>query len=192
MTVLAHAGAADESLAVAMIFVALWVGWIGWSRLRGTGFPGMPRWGGQVLLGAAVAMLVAAAIVPGALFGPTPSPAEPMPAAEGERPSSDATLSFAEPADGATVEGDQLEVVLELTGGRIIETSSLDLRPDEGHVHLTLDGEIVSMTFGTVQVLPIGELPPGQHTLVAEFVAADHSPFAPRVATAISFEKGGA
>lgn len=189
MIVLAHAGAVDESLAVAMIFVALWAGWIGWSRLRGTGFPAMPRWGGYALVAAGVAMLVAAAIVPGALFGPTPDPSDALPSAGGERPSSTATITFVEPADGAVIAAEQLEVVLGLDGGRIVETSSLDLRPDEGHVHLTLDGESVSMTFGTVQVLPIDTLPPGEHTLVAEFVAADHAPFDPRVATAVTFEK---
>jgi hypothetical protein len=184
---LAHAGAVDESLAVAMIFAALWVGWIGRSRLRGTGFPRMPRWGGIALLVAAAGLLVAAAVVPRAIFGPTPdAPMVDDVVAIGERPASTASLEFVEPVDGSRVDDDQLEVVLELEGGQVVEEATTEVVPDEGHIHLTLDGRIVSMTFGTVQVVDVRALPPGEHTLEAEFVAADHAPFSPRVLTSVT------
>jgi hypothetical protein len=189
---LAHAGAVDESLAVAMIFAALWVGWIGWSKLRGTGFPRMPRWGGGALLVAAAALLVAAAIVPRAIFGPTPdAPTVDDVVATGERPASTASLDFVEPVDGARVDGDQLEVVLDLEGGRVVEEATTEVVPDEGHIHLTLDGRIVSMTYGTVQVVDVRALAPGEHTLEAEFVAADHAPFSPRVLTDVTVVREG-
>ena len=71
---LAHAGAADESLAVGMVFAALWVGWIGWSRRKGTGFDRLPAWAGPALLGVAVVVFAASAVIPRAIFGPTALP----------------------------------------------------------------------------------------------------------------------
>ena len=192
---LAHAGAADESLAVAMVFAALWVGWIGWSRIRGTGFPRLSRTAGFGLLAIGVALLVASAVVPNALLGPTPSGDARSPGATpipGERPASTASLAIVSPADGATVTDDALEVVMELAGGRVVEGASTELAPDEGHIHLTLDDELVSMTYGTVQVLDLRTAAPGTHTLEAEFVAADHSPFSPRVTTSVTFTTGSA
>ncbi|HSL11603.1 MAG TPA: hypothetical protein VLA82_09860 [Actinomycetota bacterium] len=188
---LAHAGGADESLAIAMVFAALWIGWMGWSRVRGTGFPRLPRGAGFGLLGAAIVVLLASAVVPGAVFGPTPSP---TPAAggqpTGDRPASTATLSIVAPLDGETLTSDELEVVMDLQGGRVVEAASTQLSPDEGHIHLSIDGEVVSMTYGTVQVLDLRSLAPGSHVLEAEFVAADHAPFSPRVLSKVSFTNG--
>jgi hypothetical protein len=189
---LAHAGAADESLAVAMVFAALWIGWIGWSRVRGTGFPRMSRGAGFALLAAGAALLVAAAIVPQAVLGPTPPAADPAAVAPAPEPiASTATIDVVAPADGTAVSGDELEVVMELEGGRVVEGASTQLAPDEGHIHVSVDGEVVSMTYGTVQVLDLRTLEPGTHTLEAEFVAADHAPFSPRVVSSVSFTTGG-
>ena len=58
---LAHAGAADESLSVVLLFAGLWVGWIGWSRLKGRGFPRLPTGGAVVLLGVGIALAIGAA-----------------------------------------------------------------------------------------------------------------------------------
>ena len=41
------------------------------------------------------------------------------------------------------------------------------------------------MTYGLVQVVDLRDLPPGSHTLQAEYVAADHAPFDPRVTAAV-------
>ena len=59
------------------------------------------------------------------------------------------------------------------------------LTPDTGHVHLYVDGHLIAMATSTMAQLPV---PPGQHTLVAEFVAADHGPFRPRVTATVRFE----
>jgi hypothetical protein len=181
---LAHGGAVDESLSVAMLFGALWVGWIGWSRLRGKGFPTVPSLAGPALVVAAAALAISAAFLPRALFPASPAPAR----ASGPRPASTASLSFAQPADGQVVTDDEVDVVLDLEGGRIVEETSSDLTPDTGHVHLMLDGDLVSMTFGLVQVVDLRDVSPGPHTLQAEFVAADHAPFDPRVTAAVRFE----
>jgi hypothetical protein len=175
-------------MSVALLFGALWVGWIGWSRLRGKGFSRMPAWAGPGLLVAAAALAVAAATVPRAIFPATPPAAAAAPTSVGQRPTSTARLSFDEPAIGATVDADDLEVVLDLRGGRIVEDTSTDLAPDTGHVHLVLDGRLVSMTYGLVQVVDLRDLPPGSHTLQAEYVAADHAPFDPRVTAVTTFE----
>jgi hypothetical protein len=55
-----------------------------------------------------------------------------------------------------------------------------------------VDGSIVSMTYGTEQRVPLGGLEPGPHVLQAEFVAADHAPFDPRVTAREQFVMEGA
>jgi hypothetical protein len=185
---LAHAGAADESLSVVLLFVAIWVGWVGWSRVKGNAFPRLPAWSGPGLLAAAAVVVVSAAVVPRALFPAAPTgSAGSSPAAAGPRPVSSATLSFRDPP-GGVVTADEVEVVLDLQRGRIVDAASTTLTPDTGHVHLVLDGELVSMTYGLVQVVDLRGMPPGQHTLRAEYVAADHAPFDPRVTAAVRFE----
>lgn len=186
---LAHAGAADESLSVVLLFGALWVGWAGWSRLRGKAFPRLPSWGGPALLAAAVALVVSSAVVPRAIFPATPQgEALVSPAPADPRPSSSATLSFRDPVNGSSVAADQVEVVLILQGGSVVDAASTVLTSDTGHVHLMLDGELVSMTYGLVQVVDLNGMVPGMHTLQAEYVAADHAPFDPRVTATVRFE----
>jgi hypothetical protein len=186
---LAHAGAADESLSVLLLFAGLWVGWVGWSRLKGRGFPRLSTSGAVVLIAAGVALAISAAVMPRALFPPTPvSQASSAPA--GVRPSSTASLSFERPVANQRTTGDQLDVVLNLQGGRIVATSSTTLTPDTGHIHLSVDGAVVSMTYGLVQAVDLRGLQPGEHTLEAEYVAADHGPFDPRITTNLRFETG--
>jgi hypothetical protein len=180
---LAHAGSADESLAIAMVLVALWVGWIGRSRLKGMGFGRLPRPAAYAALAAAAGLLAASAIVPRALFPRTvPPPAGAAPIA------STATLAFVRPADGALATGTQLELVLRLDGGRVIDATS-PVTPDTGHIHVSVDGKLVSMTYGTVQVLDLRPYGPGTHTITAEFVAADHRSFTPPVTATRTFRR---
>jgi hypothetical protein len=187
---LAHAGAADESLSVVLLFTGLWVGWAGWSRLKGRGFPRLPSGGAVALIVVGVALAVSAAVVPRALFPPT-SPGLASPTPGGPRPASTATLSFVEPAPNQEVTGDTLQVVLDLEGGRIVDTTSMNLTPDTGHIHLLLDGSLVSMTYGSVQEVDLRGLAPGDHRLEADFVAADHGPFDPQVRSSVEFRSGG-
>jgi len=116
--------------------------------------------------------------------------AEPTPSPPGERPSSPATLTIVEPAPGAEVDGDSVPVRLELEGGTIVEEVSPELTPTEGHVHLALDGETITL-LGTLEedlaTLAGGPLEPGQHILEAEFVAKDHGFFIPRVTSTVTF-----
>ena len=67
-----------------------------------------------------------------------------------------------------------MDVLVDLEGGRIVQGSSTDLLPDTGHIHVFVDGTIVSMTFGEKQQIPVGDLPQSRTGFKAEFVAADH------------------
>ena len=178
---LAHAGGTPEFVSSALVAAGLVVGWIGLSRIRGRGFSRVPGWGAWMLIGLAPVVLVASFVVPSALW-PQPS---------GNRPASTATIAFAEPAPGQVVNGDDLEVLVRVDGATIVEGSSTDLSPDTGHLHLFVDGAIVSMTSGEVQRVPVHDLDPGVHELQAEFVAADHAPFDPRVVITTTFVTEG-
>jgi hypothetical protein len=102
-----------------------------------------------------------------------------------ERPRSTAKIAIVQPQANDTVHG-RLTVRLRLFGGRITkQVSATDLPPDEGHVHLSIDGQIQTMTFGLEQKLKAPK--PGRHILQAEFVAKDHGPFSPRVLAATPF-----
>jgi hypothetical protein len=180
--VLAHAGTADEQVALLMVVSGLWVGWAGLSRLRGRGFPLLPLASAWVLSGLGVVIVVAGLILPRQFLGPNPASATPS----GARPASTATLTIQQPTAGEAVEGAQVEVVMKLTGGQVIDTATTTLTPDTGHIHLSLDGKLASMTYGLVQLVDL-TLDPGSHTLRAEFVAADHGPFDPRVMATVRF-----
>ena len=87
-------------------------------------------------------------------------------------------VQIVQPAAGATLTGTSVHIVLKLTGAQIVSTTSTDIRPDQGHVHLYVDNVLYSMNYGLEQDLPVH---PGTYVLKAEFVASDHFPFNPRV-----------
>ena len=75
-------------------------------------------------------------------------------------------------------------LVVTLEGGQVVPFSSLRLEPNEGHIHLFLDGALVSMSTGLTADLLAR---PGTHRLVAEFVAVDHGSFDPPVTATTTF-----
>jgi hypothetical protein len=100
------------------------------------------------------------------------------PAANQPRPRSTATLQILEPSPGSVLTATTVRVRLALSGGRIIQETTTRLAPDEGHIHLLVDGQVVSMLYGLNQEV---EVVKGPHLLQAEYVANDHFPFNPRV-----------
>jgi hypothetical protein len=134
---------------------------------------------------ARAAVLLAAALGLAACSGGGGS-AQPAATTAATRPSSPAKLTIETPRNGQTVHQDRPEVRLELVGAKIVNQTTTRIQGDEGHIHLLVDGKLVNMNYGLSQRLP--ELPPGQHVLQVEFVAADHAPFEPRVLTQAAFQ----
>ncbi len=106
------------------------------------------------------------------------------------RPSTAARLEIVSPHDDEVFRGDpaRIPVELHLDGGKVVPFTSLRLVPNEGHIHLYLDGSLHSMT--TALEVSIAASP-GQHQLRAEFVAVDHGPFQPRVLATVTFRVRG-
>jgi hypothetical protein len=96
-----------------------------------------------------------------------------------ERPSSPAKIGIEVPKNGAVVKAGDVDVKIDLQGGEVVEPSVREVTPTTGHIHVELDGIVVSMRYGLEQTIKVSD--PGTHTLRVEFVAADHSPFNPRV-----------
>jgi hypothetical protein len=134
---------------------------------------------------AGAALALAAALVLAACGGsstgktgdgsPSPSP----------RPSSPAQITIVTPKEGKVVIGPSVLVRVRLTGATIVPATTKAITPTTGHLHLSLDGKLISMNYQATQTLP--NVPPGQHVLKVEFVAADHIPFNPRVITGVTF-----
>jgi hypothetical protein len=125
----------------------------------------------------AIATLASAAVLAACAASASPNPS-PAATALGPRPSSPAVVTIVQPPQGAALSGASVHVVLGLTGGRIVEVTSTDIRPDEGHIHLYVNNALVTMNYGLEQDVPVA---PGTYVVKAEFVAADHAPFTPRV-----------
>jgi hypothetical protein len=118
-------------------------------------------------------------LLAGALAACSAAPAQsPMSTPAPTRPTSSGSIRIISPTMNQVVRGSTLHVVIGLTGARIVSASTTNIRPDEGHVHLYVDNNLVSMNYGLEQDLPVH---PGTYVLKAEFVAADHAPFSPRV-----------
>ncbi|MGH2636947.1 MAG: hypothetical protein ACRDHU_12490 [Actinomycetota bacterium] len=105
------------------------------------------------------------------------------------RPSSAAELTIDSPKNGEVVRGATVNLRVGLEGARIVPLTTTELSPDEGHLHVLLDDELISMTEGLRQSIP--DVAPGPHRLTVEFVAADHAPFDPRVVAVVAFEVRG-
>jgi hypothetical protein len=81
-----------------------------------------------------------------------------------------------------------IPVELRLEGAKVVLFSSLHLVPNEGHIHLYLDGSLVSSMSDLDARVTAS---PGHHELRAEFVAVDHGPFDPRVVATVAFSVQG-
>jgi hypothetical protein len=94
------------------------------------------------------------------------------------RPSSPAVVRIVSPTQGAVVKGPNVHIVVAVDNATVVQQTTTTVKPDEGHVHLYLDNALTYMAYTLQQDLPVTT---GTYILKAEFVAADHAPFNPRV-----------
>jgi hypothetical protein len=106
-----------------------------------------------------------------------------------DRPKSTGKLAIAAPHDGQVVKGSNLTLKVDLTGAKVVPATTTKITPDQGHLHVTLDGKLISMNYGLSEKLPKMTL--GTHLVQVEFVASDHLPFDPRVMTQAAFQVNG-
>jgi hypothetical protein len=108
----------------------------------------------------------------------------PTAAKSAQRPRTQAKLEILQPAANE-VTGPNTTLVVKLIGAQVVAQTTGKLVTDKGHIHVSVDGQLVSMAYGTTQDLH--DLKPGSHTVQAEFVALDHAPFANRVVAQVLF-----
>jgi hypothetical protein len=100
------------------------------------------------------------------------------------RPRSTAKLMILDPRTGAELHTRTVVVKLSLVGGTITKEVTTNITPNVGHIHIRLDGRTITLLGSLTDPVPVT---PGPHIIEAEFVAADHGPFDPRVLSAVSF-----
>jgi Family of unknown function (DUF6130) len=100
------------------------------------------------------------------------------------RPFTPARIQITSPTPNA-VTGRDVNVQVDLIGAHEVQPSAGTIRPDEGHIHVSVDGSVVAMAYSTTQELK--GLTPGSHFVQVEFVAIDHLPFRNRVIAAMLF-----
>lgn len=91
------------------------------------------------------------------------------------RPATAARLDVLAPLDGATFSG-RVPVRVRVVGGRLSPPAALANQPNEGHLHIAVDGQLISMVGTESQDIPV---PPGEHRIRLELVANDHIAFCP-------------
>jgi hypothetical protein len=108
-----------------------------------------------------------------------------------------ATVTFVQPANGATVTGPDVNISLAVTGVEIAPAT--DPRPGTGHHHIYINDDVTRTTESIPMDLPnvrhfgtgVGEfaltgLEPGQHRLIAVVADAQHVPLNPLVTDTIT------
>jgi hypothetical protein len=111
------------------------------------------------------------------LFEPALVPCE-------DRPGTEATLEVLSPTAGQVFTTMDVPLKLDLQGGKVASLASTKNKEGEGHLHISIDGRLASMTGEAEQVL---QVPAGEHELEVEFVANDHAPFCKRVNDRVRF-----
>lgn len=111
------------------------------------------------------------------LFEPAQIPCE-------DRPLTQASVSVTSPLPDQVFESQDVPLKIDLQGGEIASVSSSNNREGEGHLHISIDNRLASMTAEADQVL---QVPAGKHELEVEYVANDHAPFCKRIADRVRF-----
>jgi hypothetical protein len=105
-----------------------------------------------------------------------------------DQPTTDAHLTIISPTPNE-VTGPNLTLKFSVTGATISQPDVFKIVPNEGHIHVSLDGKLVQMAYQATT--EVAGLAPGEHTLQAEFVANNHLPFANPVLAVVIFTVKG-
>jgi hypothetical protein len=100
------------------------------------------------------------------------------------RPATDARIQILSPTPNQET-GPDVTVQVKLIGAKEVPQVTGTIKPDEGHIHVSLDGAVVAMAYGDTQTLK--GITPGQHSVQVDFVATDHIPFRNRVTAGVLF-----
>lgn len=175
----AHGGSTAGADNVSSVLVAADIGVISWFlhvRRRATGAMRTWKWALPPL---AVLLLL------GACTTTAWVPATTIRCSATKRPTTNARVQILAPTPNQAIAGTKTTLKLRLIGGRLEPVNTTKCRNNEGHMHVSVDNQLTSMTQGLEQ--PLVALTPGTHTVQAEFVAADHRPFQPRVIAFVLF-----
>jgi len=129
-----------------------------------------------------IAVLVAIAVI--GLTGCSSDNKSSSTPSASQRPATDARIQILAPTPNQET-GPDVTVQVKLIGAKEVPQVSGAVKPDEGHIHVSLDGAVVAMAYGDTQSLK--GLTPGQHSVQVDFVAVDHLPFKNRVTAAVLF-----
>jgi len=114
------------------------------------------------------------------------STSNPSRDAASARPSSPARLTIVSPTNGTVFRTGNVPIRIRLQDARIVPSTTTAIVPNQGHLHVYVDDQIVGMNYGLTDVLH--HVTAGIHSLRVEFVGADHLPFDPRVIAQAEFE----
>ena len=138
--------------------------------------PGKARRAGLILAGVGFATF---------LVGPDLLRSPPPECVRLERP---ATVEIVAPRQGESVAAGRVALHIDLKGGRATSLSSTRNRPGEGHLHILLDGRLISMSGTLEEQLTI---PAGRHEIEVEYAANNNAPFCTPVGDVVAFEVAG-
>jgi hypothetical protein len=88
------------------------------------------------------------------------------------------SLEVVSPTEGEVFNSTMVPFEVSVIGGRFAEETTLQNRPGEGHLHIAVDGRIISMTGEASGEIHLAS---GTHVLTFDLSANDHSPFCPQV-----------
>ncbi len=111
------------------------------------------------------------------LFQPAQIPCE-------DRPLTQASVAVTSPTRDQVFASQDVPLKIDLRGGEIASVASTSNQEGQGHLHISIDGRLASMTAEADQTL---QVPPGKHELEVEYVANDHAPFCKRIADRVRF-----
>ena len=72
------------------------------------------------------------------------------PSVSADRPASTAKLAIITPTNGQVVHGTTVQMKVRLKDATIVPATTADIVPDEGHLHVILDDQLISMTVRNV------------------------------------------